>query len=488
MRSALRGTEVIPPADGWARLERELGPHPRISVLRSHWPRIAAAAAAVLVFLGAIPKKKPSKVFMNTVRVVGAVLIFLGGGGYLLHENRDLGDKGFVIATATDSGSSAADMAQVDGTPAGDGEGTLAGALRAAVPTEEAVRAAALPGEEPGAGTAPGIAPGRSAFAAADMRGFEDGRAAALTSGAAPAGEAVAANAVTGNSVAENAVAGSEASGKASAAAAAHRGAAAGHQIGTRPAVRAAVAGQASATDGNPGEEAAGQAVQPRKYPGTYDYLADGVQEYRRPRRKTSVSLFAAGGVTGSSGASGGVGPNLVMSDIFVGGTNGTMAQLKYNYEDYSFRHHQPLSFGLSVRKEFAYGLSLESGVNYTLLWSDVSMQSGGEDISQKLHFIGVPLRLNWQFLETGRFSMYVGAGGMLEKCVSAKFGSKSVDEPKVQWSVAGAVGAQYRLGNYVGLYFEPEVSHYFTETTLRTSRTDSSLSLTLRLGVRLSF
>ena len=209
MRSALRGTEVTPPADGWARLERELGPHPRISVLRSHWPRIAAAAAAVL--------------------------IFLGGGGYLLHENRDLGDKGFVIATATDSGSSAADMAQVDGTPAGDGEGTLAGTLRAAVPTEEAVRAAALPGEEPGAGTAPGIAPGRDALAAADMRGFEDGRAAALTSGAAPAGEAVAANADTGNSVAENAVAGSEASGKASAAAAATGDAAAARG---RPCVR----------------------------------------------------------------------------------------------------------------------------------------------------------------------------------------------------------------------------------------------------------
>ena len=459
MRSALRGTEVIPPADGWARLERELGPHPRISVLRSHWPRIAAAAAAVL--------------------------IFLGGGGYLLHENRDLGDKGFVIATATDSGSSAADMAQVDGTPAGDGEGTLAGALRAAVPTEEAVRAAALPGEEPGAGTAPGIAPGRDALAAADMRGFEDGRAAALTSGAAPAGNAAVENAAAGSVAAENAVAGNEAAGNGSAAAA---GAGDAASAGTRSAVRAAVAGQASATDGTWGKDGAGQTVQSRKYPGTYDYLADDMQEHRRPRRRTSVSLFAAGGVTGSSGATGGVGSHLVMSDVLVGGTNGTMAQLKYNYEDYSFRHHQPLSFGLSVRKEFAYGLSLESGVNYTLLWSDVSMQSGGEDVSQKLHFIGVPLRLNWQFLETGRFSMYVGAGGMLEKCVSAKFGTKSVDEPKVQWSVAGAVGAQYRLGNYVGLYFEPEVSHYFTETTLRTSRTDSSLSLTLRLGVRLSF
>lgn len=459
MRSALRDAEVTPPADGWARLERELGPAPRISVLRSQWPRIAAAAAAVL--------------------------IFLGGGGYLLHENRDLGDKGFVIATATDSGSSAADMIQVEGTPAGAGDGTLAGTLRAAVPTEGAVRAAALPGEESGAGTAPGIAPGRDALAAADMRGFEDGRAAALTSGAAPAGNAAAENATAGSLSAENAVAGVEAAGNGSAAAA---GAGDAASAGTRSAVRAAAAGQASATDGTRGKDGAGQTVQSRKYPGTYDYLADDMQEHRRPRRRTSVSLFAAGGVTGSSGATGGVGPNLVMSDIFVGGTNGTMAQLKYNYEDYSFRHHQPLSFGLSVRKEFAYGLSLESGVNYTLLWSDVSMQSGGEDISQKLHFIGVPLRLNWQFLETGRFSMYVGAGGMLEKCVSAKFGSKSVDEPKVQWSVAGAVGAQYRLGNYVGLYFEPEVSHYFTETTLRTSRTDSSLSLTLRLGVRLSF
>jgi len=49
-------------------------------------------------------------------------------------------------------------------------------------------------------------------------------------------------------------------------------------------------------------------------------------------------------------------------------------------------------------------------------------------------------------------------------------------------------VGAQYRVGGMVGLYFEPEGSYYFTETGLRTSRTDSPLTLTLRLGVRLSF
>ena len=127
-------------------------------------------------------------------------------------------------------------------------------------------------------------------------------------------------------------------------------------------------------------------------------------------------------------------------------------------------------------------------GVNYTLLRSDVRMQYSSDDVSQKLHFIGVPLRFNWQFLERGRFSLYMGAGGMVEKCVSAKLGSKTVDEPGVQWSALAAVGAQYRVGGMVGLYFEPEGSYYFTETGLRTSRTDSPLTLTLRLGVRLSF
>ena len=33
-----------------------------------------------------------------------------------------------------------------------------------------------------------------------------------------------------------------------------------------------------------------------------------------------------------------------------------------------------------------------------------------------------------------------------------------------------------------------PEGSYYFTETRLKTARTDSPLTLTLRLGVRLSF
>ena len=213
---------------------------------------------------------------------------------------------------------------------------------------------------------------------------------------------------------------------------------------------------------------------------------------YTKPHKKASFSLFAGGGVAG--GNSEGLAPRMLNTSIkndasSVIGNGNSLAPLRSSgYGERSFRHHQPLSFGIAVRKEFAHGLSLESGVNYTLLRSDVRMQYTSDDVAQKLHFIGVPLRFNWQFLERGRFSLYMGAGGMVEKCVSARLGSETVDEPGVQWSALAAVGAQYRVGGMVGLYFEPEGSYYFTETGLRTSRTDSPLTLTLRLGVRLSF
>ena len=213
---------------------------------------------------------------------------------------------------------------------------------------------------------------------------------------------------------------------------------------------------------------------------------------YTKPHKKASFSLFAGGGVAG--GNSEGLAPRMLNTSITndassVIGNGNSLAPLRSSgYGESSFRHHQPLSFGIAVRKEFAHGLSLESGVNYTLLRSDVRMQYTSDDVAQKLHFIGVPLRFNWQFLERGRFSLYMGAGGMVEKCVSARLGSETVDEPGVQWSALAAVGAQYRVGGMVGLYFEPEGSYYFTETGLRTSRTDSPLTLTLRLGVRLSF
>lgn len=442
MRNALRDAELPPPAGGWERLQRELGgavpgavapeAKPRGSVWRIYWPRIAAAAAAVLICVVA--------------------------GEFLLRPDKALENDGTVIASVAEDGAAAVAIPQ----PAKPE--TVRDALAKAVGLPR-VQAA---GDVSSAGrrTLLAAAAGQSARKAALENVRADGEPA-VRAGEAAEGSGQTAKAVAGETA--KAASGERARTVSGETAEAASGGKASKQAARQPATRSA-AGSASRTalSGEP-------------------FVA-----YTKPYKKASFSLFAGGGVAGGNGE--GLAPRLRYNSIAndassVVGNGNNLAPLRSNeYGESSFRHHQPLSFGIAVRKEFAHGLSLESGVNYTLLRSDVRMQYSSDDVSQKLHFIGVPLRFNWQFLERGRFSLYMGAGGMVEKCVSAKLGSKTVDEPGVQWSALAAVGAQYRVGGMVGLYFEPEGSYYFTETGLRTSRTDSPLTLTLRLGVRLSF
>lgn len=204
----------------------------------------------------------------------------------------------------------------------------------------------------------------------------------------------------------------------------------------------------------------------------------------RVPRGKVALGLFAGGGMISSG--SHGVGANTFMSDATIPGTGVNL--VKYDYRNCSYDHKLPLSFGVTFGKEFSYGLSLESGVVYSLLRSQVAVQYGDAKLQQRLHFIGIPLRLNWRVLDRSGFSLYIGAGAMAEKCISARFGKESVREKGLQGSVFGLAGVQYRLGGPAALYFEPEVAYYFTQTQLRTSRTDSPVSLSLQLGVRFSF
>ena len=404
MRNALRDAELPPPAGGWERLERELGgaapgpgasetAAPRGSVWRIYWPRIAAAAAVVL--LGVV------------------------AGDYMLRPDKALENDGNVIASAVGEEATAVTMPQP----------------REAESVQETLARVA------------GLADVRTAAPAVQ-------RPELLATAVKPAAKTMAAETIAETTAAESSQPAAEP---------------AANTAGERPATRSKTGVSARTA-----------------------YYDEPLTAYKPPRRKTSLSAFAAGGVSGASGGNGAA-PwmySSVTNDVssIVGNGDNLSLMVRNDYNENSFRHHQPLSFGLTVRKEFAHGLSLESGVNYTLLRSDVTVKYSSEDVSQKLHFIGIPLRMNWQFLERGRFSLYIGAGGMAEKCVSAKFGSESVDEPGVQWSALAAVGAQYRLGGLVGLYFEPEGSYYFTETRLKTARTDSPLTLTLRLGVRLSF
>lgn len=389
VRNALRDVEVSPPEGGWSRLERELKVPPRRFLLRTYWPRFAAAAAAVLISVAA--------------------------GEFLWRADLPTDYNGAVIASAADGGTEEILSPAMSQAITQQPVATLVEQLRAELPEKH--------------------------VAAAERVG---------TQVVLPIADSV------------------------------------------QSALLAQHADQSEQPEAQPVKEPAQQSAQQSTRRTPADNTArrtifsdEPFVAHAPPRKQASFALFGGGGVAGSSGEVTRISRTYADMPLLDGST-GTMPML-HDYGASKVRHYQPISFGLSVRKEFAHGLSLESGVLYSLLLSDVDMPMGA-NLKQELHFIGVPLRVNWNFFERRRFLLYMGAGGMVEKCVSAKFGSKSVDESRVQWSLLGALGAEYRLGGMVGLYFEPEVSYYLTNTQLRTVRTDSPLTVTLRLGVRLSF
>lgn len=152
-------------------------------------------------------------------------------------------------------------------------------------------------------------------------------------------------------------------------------------------------------------------------------------------------------------------------------------------------KHHQPISFGLSVRKALGKGFSLESGLTYTLLSSDAKLANDAHQIEQKLHYIGIPLRANWNFLDKKLVTLYISGGGMVEKCVYGKLGSEKETVKPLQFSVSGAVGAQLNAAKRVGIYVEPGVAYYFDDgSDIQTIRKENPFNFNIQAGIRLTY
>lgn len=151
--------------------------------------------------------------------------------------------------------------------------------------------------------------------------------------------------------------------------------------------------------------------------------------------------------------------------------------------------HHQPISFGLSVRKSLGRGFSLETGLTYTLLSSDAKLADNDQKIEQKLHYLGIPLRANWNFLDKKLVTLYVSGGGMVEKCLYGKLGSEKETVEPLQFSVSGAVGAQLNATKKVGIYVEPGVAYFFDDgSDVQTIRKENPFNFNIQAGIRFTY
>jgi long-subunit fatty acid transport protein len=152
---------------------------------------------------------------------------------------------------------------------------------------------------------------------------------------------------------------------------------------------------------------------------------------------------------------------------------------LKTTQIEQPVHHRQPIRFGLSLRYRLNDRWSIESGLSYTRLSSDITttIDSKTTVTEQHLNYIGLPLNISYDLWKSNHFGLYITTGGTIEK---------SLDTSPWQFSLNGAVGAEYKLTSSFSLYAEPGLGYYFKDgSTTPTIYQDHPLNINLSFGLR---
>ena len=167
------------------------------------------------------------------------------------------------------------------------------------------------------------------------------------------------------------------------------------------------------------------------------------------------------------------------------------MMRARSGYSD-SYQHEIPVSVGLSARFFLTDRLSINTGLNYTRYKSLRTRWFAATHDQQKdwqyAHYIGVPVRLDYNAVNRKHFNLYFGAGLQMDKCVYATVGDERLHEKQILFGLNGAMGLQVNIVPMVGLYFEPEVSYSLNKGSIETFRSDEPFVVTVRGGLRFNF
>ena len=165
--------------------------------------------------------------------------------------------------------------------------------------------------------------------------------------------------------------------------------------------------------------------------------------------------------------------------------------------------HDKPITFGLSMTKTINRKWNMETGLQYSQLKSEFIL---GEDDyyvqkRQKIHYLGIPLRLSYKWFGANRWTAYTSVGIIMNIPLSGKTDEQYVTgtvvpysdswhfTPQFQWTVGTGVGLQYNFANNWGVYLEPTFSwHIPNGSTTRTIWTEHPFTITVPFGIRFTW
>lgn len=163
--------------------------------------------------------------------------------------------------------------------------------------------------------------------------------------------------------------------------------------------------------------------------------------------------------------------------------------------------HRQPLRVGAAVRYALSKRWSIDAGLTYARHRSDITRKMGNvvNETQQTLHYLGVPLSVNYRIAGNRRFNVYAAAGVMGEKLLKGKrktvtqyedmpdeVQTESVKESRAQLSVNAAIGAEYKIDDRLSVFAEPGISHYFDNgSELSSIYKERPTNFNLNVGLR---
>lgn len=165
--------------------------------------------------------------------------------------------------------------------------------------------------------------------------------------------------------------------------------------------------------------------------------------------------------------------------------------------------HDKPITLSIAVNKNIGKRWSLETGLQYSYLKSYLILGTGSYrvDKEQKLHYLGVPFKLSYQFMKFKRLSTYGSVGTGILIPIYGKtdadyiVGDKSAYTTDwkltlpIQWSVNTNIGIQYQFAPNLNLFIEPTMNWYIPNgSCIKNAWTERPFTFTVPYGIRFSW
>ena len=172
---------------------------------------------------------------------------------------------------------------------------------------------------------------------------------------------------------------------------------------------------------------------------------------------------------------------------------------------EYSFG--LPFSAGVGFRYDFNPRWGIGTGIVYTNLsrsfLGDYHVVENGAftkqlfdtDITNQQHYLGIPVNVFFNIVNTGVWNFHVRMDGMGEKLLDNHYlvhdsdGDIHLHEKAagLQLSTGVGIGVEFKFSPNIGIYFDPTIRYYFDGHQPRSLRTIQPLRFDLEAGLRFS-